>query len=161
MLMVVLLFVGSSSQLFQHCGGDEVRFDELLLGISFIWISHHHADHCCGLPMLLENIQRARIRASQRQRALQSQQEAALTCSAPCEEEEDFSAELQASRANRVASSKIRRQLQKQQQQQRWKQGLGSSGRQQFEEGKILLIASDNVLAFAEHMASIAGLEVR
>ena len=122
--------------------------------------------------MLLENIQRARIRSSQRQqRVLQSQQqqddddegeeededEAALASSASLDEG-DFCAQLQAGRANRLVSAKIRRQLQKQQQQHRGRQGSGDS-RQQFEEGKILLIASDNVLAFAEHMASIAGLE--
>ena len=120
--------------------------------------------------MLLENIQRARIRSSQRQqRVLLSQQqqqqddddeeaeEAALASSASLDEG-DFCAQLQAGRANRLVSAKIRRQLQKQQQQHRGRQGSGDS-RQQFEEGKILLIASDNVLAFAEHMASIAGLE--
>jgi hypothetical protein len=26
-----------------------------------MWISHHHADHICGFPLLLENINRARI----------------------------------------------------------------------------------------------------
>lgn len=32
-----------------------------LLSIRVIWISHHHADHICGFPLLLENINRARI----------------------------------------------------------------------------------------------------
>jgi hypothetical protein len=115
--------------------------------------------------MLLENIQRARIRSSQRQQQQDdeeddeeeaAEEEAALASSASLDEG-DFCAQLQAGRANRLVSAKIRRQLQKQQQ-HRGRQGSGDS-RQQFEEGKILLIASDNVLAFAEHMASIAGLE--
>jgi ribonuclease BN (tRNA processing enzyme) len=32
-----------------------------LISIRVIWISHHHADHICGFPLLLENINRARI----------------------------------------------------------------------------------------------------
>ena len=54
---------GTSSQLFQSVGGDIDKFDEILLNIKIIWISHHHADHTSGFPMLLENIQRAKIRS--------------------------------------------------------------------------------------------------
>jgi hypothetical protein len=41
--------------------GNKLIYDRLLSSISLIWISHHHADHICGFPMLLEHILRARI----------------------------------------------------------------------------------------------------
>jgi ribonuclease BN (tRNA processing enzyme) len=55
---------GACAQLFQSVGGDLDRFDNHLLRISIIWISHHHADHVTGFPNLAENIQRARMRRS-------------------------------------------------------------------------------------------------
>lgn len=61
---IVLLDVGegTAAQMFQSVGCDTARFDELLLSIKLIWISHHHADHMTGVPMLLEQIKRARLR---------------------------------------------------------------------------------------------------
>jgi ribonuclease BN (tRNA processing enzyme) len=63
--VIVLLDAGESvsSQLFQACEGDTEKFDEILLNIKVIWISHHHADHSSGLPMLLEHIKLARTRS--------------------------------------------------------------------------------------------------
>ena len=45
---------GTSSQLFMACGGDVMRFDRALCDLRLVWVSHHHADHICGLPMLLQ-----------------------------------------------------------------------------------------------------------
>ena len=61
---IVLLDVGESTtaQLYQSVNGNLQRYDALLLGIGLIWISHHHADHVTGLPMLLEEISKARDR---------------------------------------------------------------------------------------------------
>ena len=52
---------GTSVQLYQSVGGDLARFDEALLSIRLVWISHHHADHICGLPLLLEQVNRAAV----------------------------------------------------------------------------------------------------
>ena len=52
---------GTAVQLFQSVGGDLTRFDDLLLSIRLVWISHHHADHICGFPFLLEQINRAAV----------------------------------------------------------------------------------------------------
>jgi ribonuclease BN (tRNA processing enzyme) len=45
---------GSVSQLFQACGGEESRVWDHLASLDLLWLSHHHADHICGVPMLLE-----------------------------------------------------------------------------------------------------------
>eukprot|EP01042_Synura_sphagnicola_P003717 gene3717-4637_t len=45
---------GVASQLFQSVSGDEDRLRALYRDLSLVWISHHHADHHCGLPLLLE-----------------------------------------------------------------------------------------------------------
>ena len=52
----ILLDVGEScvTQVFHLCAGDVLRFQQLLAALDVVVISHHHADHSCGLPMLLE-----------------------------------------------------------------------------------------------------------
>lgn len=52
---------GICGQLFHSLGGIVKSFLDMLLTVKVIWISHHHADHICGFPMLLEHIYRARI----------------------------------------------------------------------------------------------------
>ena len=47
---------GCCVQLYQACSGSEIDFHSALNRISLIWISHHHADHHCGLPGLLQRI---------------------------------------------------------------------------------------------------------
>lgn len=56
----IIIDAGESclAQLYQSYAGNMVRVHQLLRSISVIWISHHHADHHCGLPMLLEELQR-------------------------------------------------------------------------------------------------------
>ena len=58
---IILLDVGegAASQLYYNVGGDKAQYDNLLGKISIIWISHHHADHICGFPLLLQQINRA------------------------------------------------------------------------------------------------------
>jgi len=59
--VTILLDVGESvcAQILYSVNGDLIRYYNFLLSISCIWISHHHADHICGLPFLLEQIFRA------------------------------------------------------------------------------------------------------
>jgi ribonuclease BN (tRNA processing enzyme) len=47
------------AQLFQACQGDDATMRKILQTLSVIWISHHHADHHCGLSHLLEEIFRS------------------------------------------------------------------------------------------------------
>jgi ribonuclease BN (tRNA processing enzyme) len=63
---------GCVTQLYQQCGGDSSKFDSKLLSISCIWISHHHADHVCGLPMLIEHVHKATLRRSSTENASSS-----------------------------------------------------------------------------------------
>ena len=128
---------GTSAQMFQLCGANELRFDEMLLGISVIWISHHHADHCCGIPMLLENIQKAKDRQLKRQKSNSIDSSIAL----------EFGSKSSPSTSYNGVSAQIRRQIQKQ------------SKSSKFEKGKILIFASDNVLAYVEYAACVAGLD--
>lgn len=44
------------AQLFQSCQGDIFLMRSVLLSLSVVWISHHHADHHCGLSHLLEEM---------------------------------------------------------------------------------------------------------
>lgn len=59
--VTILLDVGESvcTQIFYSVNRDLIRYYNFLVNISCIWISHHHADHICGLPFLLEQIFRA------------------------------------------------------------------------------------------------------
>jgi ribonuclease Z len=47
------------AQLFQICQGDDTSMRKILQTLSVIWVSHHHADHHCGLSHLLEEIFRS------------------------------------------------------------------------------------------------------
>ena len=53
---------GVVNQIYALYSGRIVLFDKILLSISLIWISHHHADHHCGVSMLIQAIQTARKR---------------------------------------------------------------------------------------------------
>lgn len=55
---------GCCAQLFYLCSGNAEKLRSILLNISLVWISHHHADHHCGLPMLLQQIQSAVINST-------------------------------------------------------------------------------------------------
>ena len=68
---------GTCTQLFQSVCGDLNRFNNALLSIRVVWISHHHADHICGLPLLLEHVNRADILA--RKYATQAQAQTQTT----------------------------------------------------------------------------------
>eukprot|EP01038_Epipyxis_sp_PR26KG_P010783 gene10783-14479_t len=111
---------GTTAQLFQSVGGDIDRYYSLLLQIKIIWISHHHADHVTGFPLLLEHIKLGKIRQSK-----MNNNDNNSTTSA------SFS---YAHRKCYYAGSR-------------------------FEEDKLLLIASDNILKYFEFSACIAGLD--
>jgi ribonuclease BN (tRNA processing enzyme) len=70
---------GCVTQLYQQCGGDSSKFDSRLLSISCIWISHHHADHVCGLPMLIEHVHKATLRRSSTENASSSSHNQSIT----------------------------------------------------------------------------------
>ena len=59
----VLLDAGEGivRQLHHHTSGDIARFEVLLLSIRVVWISHHHADHLCGLTHLIQTIYSIRL----------------------------------------------------------------------------------------------------
>eukprot|EP01041_Mallomonas_annulata_P003609 gene3609-7180_t len=54
---------GTASQMFLSVSGDEVRMSNHLRQLCLVWISHHHADHHCGLSMLLETRAKYRNRS--------------------------------------------------------------------------------------------------
>lgn len=56
----ILLDAGESVcyQIYQSCNCDSRRYNEALLSIRIVWISHHHADHQTGLIKLLQEINR-------------------------------------------------------------------------------------------------------
>lgn len=58
----ILLDVGEGTccQIYQFCSGNYDKFCECISQIRLIWISHHHADHISGFPMILQEIERAR-----------------------------------------------------------------------------------------------------
>ena len=45
---------GAASQLYYSASGDPHRLCSILKGLRIVWVSHHHADHHCGLSMLIE-----------------------------------------------------------------------------------------------------------
>lgn len=53
---------GCLAQLFLYCGGDCDTVHYVLNRLKWVWISHHHADHHCGLSILLEEVLRMRKR---------------------------------------------------------------------------------------------------
>jgi ribonuclease BN (tRNA processing enzyme) len=53
---------GCAAQLFQQHNGNVCKFDTALVNIRLIWISHRHADHVCGLPMLIQHVHKATLR---------------------------------------------------------------------------------------------------
>ena len=128
---IVLLDVGESTaaQMFQSVSGDIARYDELLLGIKMIWISHHHADHITGVPMLLEQIKRARMR----EESINS-------------DEEDGEDHL------RVSLRKVPASVSKYDMRSMYAAG-------DYEPGKVMIIGSEAVLKYFEFSACVAGLD--
>jgi ribonuclease BN (tRNA processing enzyme) len=127
---------GTASQLFQLVNGDAERFDDYLLRIRVIWISHHHADHTTGLPMLLEHVYRAQLR---RRRKL-------LSPSHKGDSSEDLSPAAPPSLPSLMTKYDMRRN----------RHGTPSPG---YEANKIMIIASEQLLQFYEYAATAAGLE--
>lgn len=127
---------GTASQLFQLVNGNIERYDEYLLRIRVIWISHHHADHTTGLPMLLEQIHRAQMRQRKK-----------LSKSSRCSDySEEFCPGAPPSLPSLITKYDVRRN----------RHNAPSPG---FEVNKIMLIASEQLLQFYEYAAAAAGLE--
>ncbi len=135
---IILLDVGegTASQLFQLVHGDLNRYDDYLLRIRVIWISHHHADHTTGLLMLLQQISRAQMRYSKNQSKTSRNND---NC-------KDFSPAAPPSLPSLISKYDLRRN----------RYGGASPG---YELNKIMLIASDQLLQFYEYAAASAGLE--
>lgn len=57
----LLIDAGESccAQLYQSCSGNLDKMHDILTSLVAVWISHHHADHHCGLPMLVSEYKRA------------------------------------------------------------------------------------------------------
>lgn len=123
---------GTATQMFQSVASDIKRFDEILLNIKVIWISHHHADHICGVPMLLEQIKRAQMRRAAAAKA--------------GEEHHNAHAHSHRNSMRRVPTvSKYDMR------------SMFSTGG--YEAGKVMIIGSEAVLKYFEFSACVAGLD--
>lgn len=121
---------GTAAQIFQSVNGDVARFDQALLSIRVIWISHHHADHITGVPMLIEHIKRAKMR-----------QESA---SKGKTEGETHDSKNQSLRRVPTFSKYDMRSM------------YTSGG---YEPGKVMVIGSESVLKYFEFSCCVAGLD--
>lgn len=123
---------GTATQIFQSVASDIARFDETLLGIKIIWISHHHADHITGVPMLLEQIKRAQMRR------------AAASKAAGDEQHSHAHAHRNSMRRVPTVSKYDMRSM------------FSTGG---YEAGKVMIIGSEAVLKYFEFSACVAGLD--
>ncbi len=131
---------GTATQMFQSVASDIQRFDEILLNIKVIWISHHHADHITGVPMLLEQIKRAQLR-----------REAAAALAA---RNGELPEQHILTNNNNNSRHSMRRVPTVSKYDMR---SMFSSGG--YEEGKVMIIGSEAVLKYFEFSACVAGLD--
>eukprot|EP01032_Pedospumella_encystans_P015732 gene15732-17979_t len=129
---------GTATQMFQSVASDIQRFDEILLNIKIIWISHHHADHITGVPMLLEQIKRAQLR---REAA------AALATHRGELPEEHATGNNNSRHSMRRVHTVSKYDM----------RSMFSSGG--YEAGKVMIIGSEAVLKYFEFSACVAGLD--
>ncbi|RYG68995.1 hypothetical protein EON64_03855 [archaeon] len=172
----VLLDCGESvtSQLFYLAQGDVDRLDKIICNLKLIWISHHHADHATGIPCLLQQVFAARWR--QRQKIKQ-----AATTSSSEPSQSDTKEEIacssnddlvdSADQTNASASLSLvspacstvpfANNHTKQTPPSFWNKYMvrQNSARIGYEEGKILIVASESVLKYVDFVTSIAGLD--
>jgi ribonuclease BN (tRNA processing enzyme) len=120
--------------LFQSVACDVSRYDELLLCVKVIWLSHHHADHITGVPMLLEQIQRAKLR-----------KEAAATAAAASQSLSQSQSQTSSRRMIPAAKSKYD-----------MRSMFAGTG---HEAGKVMVIGSEAVLKYLEFSACVSGLD--
>ena len=147
-----MLDVGEStaSQLFRSVDGDIDRYDAILLGIKVVWISHHHADHITGLPMLLEEIQRARMRAEAKSNN---------NCSGSSDDIRDHTTTSTTTTANGINYNTISRCSSNIPSTKSKYEMKSMYMRASYESNKILVIASEVVMKYFEFSSSAAGLD--
>ena len=139
----VLLDVGESTaaQIYQSVCGDIDRYDAILLSIRVIWISHHHADHIVGLPQLIEQINRAHMRAADKSSSKpQESSSSGSEVITPRKSEESFL-------TGRLVRSKYDTVTQYQ------------KVCHYTDESKIMLIASEGIMKYFEFSLCVAGLD--
>ena len=147
---IIMLDVGEStaSQLFRSVDGDIDRYDAILLGIKVVWISHHHADHITGLPMLLEEIQRARMRAEAKSNNNSSDSSDDIRDHITTTTTANGINYNAISRCSSIIPSTMSKYEMK-----------SMYMRASYESNKILVIASEVVMKYFEFSSSIAGLD--
>lgn len=130
-IMLLDVGEGTAAQIFQSVNCDVERFDQALLSIRVIWISHHHADHITGVPMLIEHVKRARLRR-------EAANKGDLT-----ESGGDTGSRNSLRRVPTFTKYDMR--------------SMYTSGG--YEPGKIMIIGSESVLKYFEFSCCIAGLD--
>ncbi len=142
---IILLDIGegTTAQIFQSVSGNIERFDEILLNIRVIWISHHHADHATGLPLLIHYIRKAKLRKERRDK-----------------EKQETSSHSVTGTTNNTSSQSLGGNNKK-----FAKKGLSLSINTNamalnsiYEEDKVLLIANEKILKYYEEFLKFSNL---
>jgi ribonuclease BN (tRNA processing enzyme) len=153
--LVMLLDVGENtvSQIYQSVNGDLERFDRVLTSIRVIWISHHHADHATGLPLLIHYIRKSQLRKNRKEKAKTPRLVSSLTSSSSglsnSTSETDEPTLTQGSSGFLTAKSKFSRKNLS------INTNVKSSS---YEQDKILIIAHEKMLKYYEEFLKLSNL---
>jgi ribonuclease BN (tRNA processing enzyme) len=146
----ILLDCGESvtSQLYQSVQGDLDRFDQILLHLKVIWISHHHADHVTGLATLLQHIYLAQIRSKRKQQRAKQHENSDNRHTDY--DNDHFSQHQQHQQSRYHTSPSI------------WNKYIlrqNSGSMIYYDAEKIMIIASEAILKYCECAVTVAGFE--